>query len=417
MKTSNIRTATVLAASIFLASCGGGGGSTDQVPSSSPAPSATTPVKTSNDLFKTGVFLDAAVQGLSVVDQNGVTVTTGSMGEFQYLPDSTLTFYLGSLKLGTVVAKAETTPLDLFKTLDTADRRVINLLRFLQALDNNDDLTDGIQLNKQVLINAGSDLSKVTFDLDTSAFQTNASVIATLSKKRPGLVLPSILAAKTHFETTLSLTQSIGIFNGDLIFNGTKVSTKGLGGVMAAYAGNYKAADGKSYTVMLARDNATTGHITVYSKGPVTTGSGTLNMPIVIEDAGTLTTTSSEIHFTGVKGFTLNVKKENSSVIPGVSTLFALSNLNSATMCKNGLLSAQVPQGYGVAPRQYIGLTYIGNSGMRFAIKPIASFGDDEIIEGDLKLLSNSIEFSLPAGKLVMPRIDDFNSFYFNICS
>ena len=412
--TNTTRTAAALAITIALSACGGGGGG-DAPTGSNPA--STSPTQTSNNQFKTGVFLDSPVQGLSVVNQSGATVTTGIRGQFQYVAGDTLSFYLGPLKLGTVLAKAEITPLDLFKTLDTADRRVVNLLRLVQALDSNDDLTDGIQLDKQTLINAGSDLSKLSFDIDTSVFQSNINVSAILAKKRPGLTLPSVLSAKTHFDATLALTKSTGVFNGDLTFGGNKFTTKGLGGVLSTYSGNYTAQDGKSYTVTLIEDTPTTARVTVYSKSQQVTSSGTFNLPTTIEDTGTLNKTSSEIHFVGTKGITLNVVKDSSSTVFGTQSLYVTPNSNSVTICKNGMLTASIPPGYGVIARQYIGMAYVANTGLKFAIKPIASFGDDQIIEGDLNIKSSAIEFSLPEGKFTPDLVNGTSGFYFNICS
>ncbi|MBC7792576.1 MAG: hypothetical protein H7Z43_02625, partial [Clostridia bacterium] len=109
-----------------------------------------------------GVFVDGVVSGLrfATASQAGLTNATG---EFTYLAGETVTFSLGGIVLGSVLGAARVTPFDLFGltppstelTLRTAlleyrsvsdFDRVANIALFLQALDNDRNLDNGVDL-------------------------------------------------------------------------------------------------------------------------------------------------------------------------------------------------------------------------------------------------------------------------------
>ena len=119
---------------ITLFSCGGG----DLAPSqqqSPPAAFAAPPL--------TGVFIDAAVEGLNyrTETQSG---ETNSAGEFLYEEGQNISFEFGGVELGQTLAKPIITPLNLYPRRDQYQDR---LLSFLQTLDSDADTTNGIQLS------------------------------------------------------------------------------------------------------------------------------------------------------------------------------------------------------------------------------------------------------------------------------
>lgn len=72
----------------------------------------------------------------------GATGLTENGGQFWYVPGDRVTFYLGSddtkgiIVADAVVAQPRISPLEVYDTRNTADRRVVNLSRFLLSLDD-----------------------------------------------------------------------------------------------------------------------------------------------------------------------------------------------------------------------------------------------------------------------------------------
>lgn len=126
------RTAAVLVASLFIMSCGGGSGGVGNGANTSPPPVQTL----------TGTFVDAPVAGLSysTSSQSGAT---DSAGQFRYLAGETVRFEFGGVELGEAAAKQFLTPLDLYPQ----DPQIsVVLMSFLQTLDADSDLSNGIEL-------------------------------------------------------------------------------------------------------------------------------------------------------------------------------------------------------------------------------------------------------------------------------
>ncbi len=81
-----------------------------------------------------GHFIDANVNGLrfETPTQSG---TTGDNGQFWFIPEERVNFFVGSLPLGDVLADRRVSPVDLFEGGDLDDYRVLNVARLLQSLD------------------------------------------------------------------------------------------------------------------------------------------------------------------------------------------------------------------------------------------------------------------------------------------
>jgi len=118
-----------LASSLLLAACGGGtdvgGGET-----------ATT---------AEGVLKDANVAGLSYRsgDEEGAT---GADGSFTYEVGRDVTFFLGDLEIGTAPGQAVVTPLDFVNNGSTSSAAVLNRVRLLMMLDEDENPANGIQI-------------------------------------------------------------------------------------------------------------------------------------------------------------------------------------------------------------------------------------------------------------------------------
>lgn len=404
--------ASVLACTLTLAlaACNSGGSDSS---TSAPSPTSNPPASSN----ATGVFLDAPVQGLRVERSSGASGTTGSFGEFAYTAGESVTFYLGNLKLGTVVAKAEITPLDLFNTSDSNNRKVVNLLRLLQSLDSNDNLSNGIQLSDTTLQAANPTLAKLTLDQDTTLFEKSTDVATVLSKKRPGLTLTSLSDAKAHFDASRLTAAGAGFFSGTLKVAGQSLTTSGMAGVTSIYNGSYTPADKKNYTVVLDKLSNGSARLQLFSTTSQTVGSSVINVPDVKEETGTLTLSAGEIRFSGNNGGSLSLTKTAAAAMTGVKGYYQTTGNGTATLCPNGSFIAALPEGYGVKARQYIGLAYFGSNGLQYALKPLISLGSDETVTGALKLNDASIEFTLPTGTLKINKVSNLGGLALDICS
>jgi len=215
-------TAHVLLLSLMLTGCGGGssnapdmtedqastrGGLTDSsMPASKP---------------ETGSFVDSPVSGISY-STDSYSGLTDDNGTFRYLAGEIVEFSIGDLVLGSAVANSTITPLELGTQINgdlnyenNHQDRATNTLRLLQTLDSDSYPENGISIsaNTASAINTlatntqglGSDNSDVVidFNLEGSAFETQASLIQLLSVATNSGILVSSEKAIAHFKETL----------------------------------------------------------------------------------------------------------------------------------------------------------------------------------------------------------------------
>lgn len=94
-----------------------------------------------------GFFLDSAVEGLQykTETQSGITDENGI---FMYLEGETVTFSLGNIVLGSTNANSIITPIDLVAgATDETNPTVTQICMFLQSLDNDGTVENGIQIS------------------------------------------------------------------------------------------------------------------------------------------------------------------------------------------------------------------------------------------------------------------------------
>jgi len=150
----------------------------------------------------TGVFFDAAVEGLSYLtaSQNG---RTNADGEFTYQLDEDIIFSLGDIIFPSVKAASYLTPLELYATDNINQLEVVNLLRLLQSLDVDGDTSNNIQIS-----DTSHQLAEgLSIDFSASDFEQQ---VAELVANSGGLHQQLISAdmAIYHFQQTLdSITQ------------------------------------------------------------------------------------------------------------------------------------------------------------------------------------------------------------------
>ncbi len=173
---------------ISLAGCGGGGGT------------VATP-----EGVQTGSFIDSPVCGIQYDTPrwNGLTEPDGT---FNYQPGETVTFSIGNVVLGSAQAKRFVTPLDLVPwATDLRDPCVVNICRFLQSLDQDNNPGNGITISSETR----DSLQGFSVNFTDPEFEQNPDVqrlfeelnLQCLFEEERFLV--STESAMIHFEDTL----------------------------------------------------------------------------------------------------------------------------------------------------------------------------------------------------------------------
>jgi len=176
------------ALAVSLAGCGGGGGT------------VATP-----ENVQTGRLLDGPVCGVQYATPSWSGVTEFD-GTFNYQEGEPVTFFIGDVVLGTARANRFVTPIDMVPgATNTADTTVINICRFLQSLDNDGDLGNGIVLPQGL----EKELRGFSINFSDPAFDQNSEVLNMFDKLNSipicdrKLFLVTDEYAKIHFEDTL----------------------------------------------------------------------------------------------------------------------------------------------------------------------------------------------------------------------
>ncbi len=149
---------------VLLTACGGGGSSATPSESGPPA-------NESGPSPDIGVFLDSPVINIGYRTETLENVTN-SLGEYEYLPGETVTFFIGDLEFPPVEASGTVTALDLAGTASTSDPRVVNMIRLLQTLDQDGNPQNGITISDT----AKSTATQVDFDLSEADFSSSLAV-------------------------------------------------------------------------------------------------------------------------------------------------------------------------------------------------------------------------------------------------
>ncbi|MBV2091493.1 MAG: hypothetical protein KUF72_11455 [Candidatus Thiodiazotropha sp. (ex Ctena orbiculata)] len=180
---------------ITLSACGGGGSS-----SSSSSETVTTDGDT-DTTTSTGIFVDNVVinLGYRTDTQSGYT---NERGEFNYLPGETIVFFIGDLEFPPVLASSVITPLDIANTDDAGSDTVLNIIRLLQSIDQDNNPSNGITIGQQAIDAA----TQVDFSLEWEIFEAalevttllmNAGQLSAVTEMTPCEV------ALEHFTSTL----------------------------------------------------------------------------------------------------------------------------------------------------------------------------------------------------------------------
>lgn len=128
---------------------------------------------------QTGYFLDAAVSGLDFKGSSN-SGTTGANGEFRYQPGETITFSIGGVVVGSAKGSDKVLLKDLDNGADSSGKPSnfsINRAIFLQTIDEDQDLSNGIQISSATRNALKS--AVLSFNSDSSTFITTFATALT----------------------------------------------------------------------------------------------------------------------------------------------------------------------------------------------------------------------------------------------
>lgn len=165
---------------------------------------------------------------MAYTTSSGLSGTTTAEGKFRYNPGDTVTFKIGALSLGEVVATgddARITPIQIAEStsgLGETERQnvVTNLLVLLQSLDSDGDAANGITISTATAM-AVTDVVAAEFDLkETPATFAADSALGSLAASAGGAVVdPDAALAhfKEQFLRDLAGAYTIDLGNNELI--------------------------------------------------------------------------------------------------------------------------------------------------------------------------------------------------------
>lgn len=175
-----------------------------------PASAGQAPAQLEEAARREGSFAGSVVAGLryATATESG---TTDASGRFFYRAGEKVRFSVGQLVLGEAAGKASVTALDLVPAAPgESASQVDNILTFLQTLDRDGDLNNGIEISDDAARIASTYEGKLSFAQTTAAFAADPHVTELLSALNAARVfagadprpraLRRAAAAREHFE-------------------------------------------------------------------------------------------------------------------------------------------------------------------------------------------------------------------------
>jgi hypothetical protein len=167
--------------SFLLIGCGSGNGP-DQI-LDSPRP-------------EVGLLVDSAVAGVTfkTATQTGVT---NALGEYKYVDGEMVTFSIGGIVLGVIKGAPILTPVELTASADPTNQAVLNLLVFLQSIDEDRDHTNGITISPAARNAAAS----MNLDFKAPDFSTRIAAIVSQVTGGANTVVSETVALQNFYDT------------------------------------------------------------------------------------------------------------------------------------------------------------------------------------------------------------------------
>jgi hypothetical protein len=153
----------------------------------------------------TGAFTDGPVSGLSYA-AGAHSGLTDFAGRFDFEAGDTLHLSLGSIVIGSAPATARMSPMNLANASIVAHPLVTSIARFMQTIDDDGDVSNGIQIHPAQ--RAAAEGATIDFAQTPAVFESDPNVIAvvdtltSVSTAGPR-TLVSAAAAQAHLTTSL----------------------------------------------------------------------------------------------------------------------------------------------------------------------------------------------------------------------
>jgi hypothetical protein len=147
-----------------------------------------------------GVFIDSPVTGMGYSSKS-FSGKTNDKGEFKYLPNEDIKFFIGDIVLGSSKGAPVITPLSLVPEATNAfDNKVINIVRLLMSLDEDLNPDNGIKIS-----NTTTDSAKgQSIDLKSINLNADPGLIKFIDKLSVTVELVDSSTAQSHFSQTAS---------------------------------------------------------------------------------------------------------------------------------------------------------------------------------------------------------------------
>jgi uncharacterized protein len=153
-----------------------------------------------------GFFYDSPVQGLEYKTQT-ISGITNEKGGFEYGQGETVTFSIGGMVLGSAPGSDRVTPADLVievggEVKKIRNQKVTNIARFLQSLDKDGDIENGIIITDETRNVVTKYKYFINFDQKEEAFSTDPNVEALFTKLK--MKLRTATQARNHLRRSLN---------------------------------------------------------------------------------------------------------------------------------------------------------------------------------------------------------------------
>ncbi len=127
----------------------------------------------------TSIFVDSAVEGLNYQCSSGVSGITNTLGEFTCEMGDQVTFALGEIHIGDISYISEERVVTPFSLFPNNAEAALNVAQFLQTLDSDGDLSNGIKINETLLARIGNvEFTSYSFNEDLQIALGNDIVLA-----------------------------------------------------------------------------------------------------------------------------------------------------------------------------------------------------------------------------------------------
>ncbi len=191
-----------LIASAILVGCG-----SSTTTSSNPTTSNS---NSSSSNLETGYFIDAPVEGLAYETASGEKGTTDKFGRFKYKHGEKVKFKIGKLSLGEATPDQEglVTPESIAE--NDSDLK-IQLLRILQALDSDNNPSNGITISSdvvQALASITQEITVLELKDDSAILKVNSDLADILDKDYDGHIDVDKDKAEEHFQESIAKWES-----------------------------------------------------------------------------------------------------------------------------------------------------------------------------------------------------------------